>query len=89
MPKQINLWYDLPEEKQKELIQLADTAGQDTVYILHSARYDKRNDEILKRFIQLKRSTNQSNQAIYQQIADEISDNWGKVSPKAVEHVAS
>ena len=89
MPSQINLWHYLPEEKQKELIQMAHSIGQDTVYVLHSSYYDKRNGDILRRFIQLKKNTNKSNKVIYQQIANEISEHFEKVSPKAIEHVVS
>jgi len=87
MSNQINLWPHLPKEIQNELIQQADSIGTETIYIWRRPYYARRNLYLLKRYHQLKTNTNKPDKEIYDQIAKYVSELFGKISAKAVEHV--
>ena len=89
MSNPINLWPHLPNDIQKELIKHAASKGADTIYIWRRPYYQRRNELILKRYRQLKASTQKSNKTIYEQIAQEGSEAFGTISVKAVELVVS
>jgi hypothetical protein len=87
MPNQVNLWSYLPKERQRELINLAETIGTETIYIWRRPYYQRRNSLILKKYQELRSSTSKSDQEIYQQIASEVGKMMGPISVKSVEHV--
>jgi hypothetical protein len=89
MPNQLNLWYHLSRETQTELIEKAYALGLDAVYVWYRPYFELRDSIILKRYSQLKRKSQKTNQQLYHQIAEEISSFLEPVTPKAVEHVVS
>lgn len=87
MPNQLNLWCHLSRETQTELIEKAYALGLDAVYVWYRPYFELRDSIILKRYNQLKRKTDKTNQQLYHQIAAEISSLLEQVTPKVVEHV--
>jgi flagellar biosynthesis/type III secretory pathway protein FliH len=87
MPNQLNLWYHLSRETQTELIEKAYALGLDAVYIWYRPYFELRDSIILRRYSQLKRKTEKTNQQLYDQIASEISSLIEQITPKVVEHV--